>query len=157
MDPAPIKCSECGGTFPVTVAALKSLRAVCAGCAASLAAVGEGMFAEEARIGRQIDLFHVALELDERNGWNVLDTHDESEWTLEGLARSVVGFLPPTAGGIAAATELVAETARRVAPRLLSEVGLEASIADLKLRYAAWLAIPAKAKPRPTRSRPSDR
>src|SRR5579872_896792 len=56
LDPMPTDCPACGGQFPVPVAELRSLRAACPGCGGSLAATGERMIAEEARIGGEVDL-----------------------------------------------------------------------------------------------------
>lgn len=124
-DPQPTVCSECDRRFSVSVAALRSLRAVCPGCGATLAAIGESMLQEEARIGRQIDLIIVSLALDEQNGWAITDSADRSEeLSLDGLIHSVAALLHPAADREARATELVTEVARRVAPRLLSEAGL---------------------------------
>ena len=65
-DPMPTNCPACGGKFPISVAALRSLRAACPGCGASLAAAGERMLAEEDRVhreaGRLIGLLSVGLK-----------------------------------------------------------------------------------------------
>jgi hypothetical protein len=61
LDPMPTVCPVCADRYPIPVAALRSLRAVCPGCGASLAALGERMLAEEARLSRQVDMLLVAL------------------------------------------------------------------------------------------------
>lgn len=121
QDPLVTQCSECGRQTPVSVAALRSLLATCPHCGASFAADGERMLAEEARIGRQIDLSLVAIELEEHKHWVILDCKDGNELSLEGLIRTVAGLLHPAADCEARAVELVTEAARRVAPLLLSE------------------------------------
>jgi hypothetical protein len=118
----------------VPVAALRSLRATCPGCGAWLAAAGERMLAEEARVGRQVDLIAVAFELDEQTGLVILDSSEfDAAGSLSDLVRVVAGRLPPSADREARAAELVVETARRVAPRLLSEAGEDERIARLRL------------------------
>ena len=145
LDPCPIDCPACGGRFPIRAAALRSLRATCPGCGASLAAVGERMLAESARMCQQIDLFWVAFDLHERLGSIILDeplgatiADDEggAGLSLDGLVRAVAGLLLPAADAETRAAELVGEAARRVAPRLLSEASLDERIAELRLAYS---------------------
>jgi hypothetical protein len=134
LDPMPTACPVCGGRFPVPVAALRSLRAACPGCGASLAAAGERMLAEEARVNRQVGLIAVAFELGEQTGLDILDSSEfDAAGSLTDLVRIVAGRLPPSADREARAAELVVETARRVAPLQLSEAGEDERIARLRL------------------------
>ncbi len=133
LDPLPTDCPACGGRFLVPVAALRSLRAACPNCGASLAAAGERMLAEEARVGREIDLFNVGYELQEQFG--LPDSVILTAQTLEALARPLADRLGSAVDCEVRAAELVAEIARRVAPLLLIEAGLEMRIARLRLAY----------------------
>jgi hypothetical protein len=121
LDPMPTACPACGRRSRVPVAALRSLRATCPRCGASLAAAGQRMLAEETRVGRQIDLVLVAIDLEEHAGLVLTDGEVDAARSLEDLVRAVAGRLPPATDREARATELVAEAARRVAPRLLGE------------------------------------
>ena len=126
LDPMPTGCPSCGGRFPVPVAALRSLRAACPGCGASLAATGERMLAEEARFRREVDLFFVALELNEQAGLSLPDSELDAMRSLDDLARAVANHLPPAADREARAAELVAEAARRSGRAyLLGETGAD--------------------------------
>jgi hypothetical protein len=62
LDPMPANCPACGGRSPVPVAALRSLRATCPDCGASLAPVGERMLAEEARVHREVERLLAKIE-----------------------------------------------------------------------------------------------
>ena len=121
LDPSPTDCPACGGRFPVPVAALRSLRATCPSCGASLAVAGERMLTEEARIGRQFDLLLVAIDLEEHAGLILTDAEVEAAQSLAGLTGAVARRLDPAPDQEARATALVAEAARRVAPRLLGD------------------------------------
>ena len=123
LDPMPIDCPVCGGRFPVPAADLRSLRAACPGCGASLAPAGERMLAEEDRICRQIDLLLVAIDLEEHAGLVLTDAELDAARSLGELAGAVAGRLHPAADREARAAELVTEAARRAAPRLLAEAG----------------------------------
>jgi hypothetical protein len=81
------------------------------------------MLAEEARVGRVVDLFRVGYELHQQYG--LTDSELFAAKTLEDLAASVAERLGPVADRHARAGEIVVETARRVAPALLSEVGTD--------------------------------
>jgi len=120
-DPQPVSCPSCGQRSAARVADLRSLRATCPRCGGSLAAAGERMLAEEKRIGREIDLFRVGYELQEQYG--LPDSVILTARTLRELACALADRLGPAVGCEARAAEIVAETARRVAPVLLSEVG----------------------------------
>jgi hypothetical protein len=134
LDPMPTDCPACGGRFPIPVAELRSLRAACPGCGASLAASGERMIAEEARIGGEVDLFQVGYELSERYG--LPDDVLLGSRTLGDLAHAVAGRLDQAADREARATEIVAEAARRIAPLLLSETGPAERLARLRFAYS---------------------
>ena len=121
LDPMPTDCPECGGRFPVPVAALRSLRATCPSCGVSLAMAGERMLAEEGRIGLQIDLLLVAIDLEEHAGLILTDAEVEAAQSLAGMSGAVARRLDPAPDREARATALVAESARRVAPRLLGD------------------------------------
>jgi hypothetical protein len=116
-DPMPTHCPACGGRFPVPAAALRSLRAVCPGCGASLAAVGERMLAvfarEQARFRREIGPFLVGFELEEEAHLGIPDSELDTPRSLNDLVRAVAGHLPPAADREARAAELVADAARR--------------------------------------------
>lgn len=120
-DPLPTDCHACGGRFPVPVAALRSFRADCPDCGASFAAIGEWMLAEEQRIGREIDRYRVGYELQKQYGLphEVILTAQ----TLGELALLLVDRLDAAVDREVRAVELVTETARRIAPSLLNEVG----------------------------------
>ena len=118
VNPMPTNCPACGKRFPIPVASLKSLRATCPGCAASLAAVGEDMLAEEARFRREVGLFEVAFELAEQGA--ITDSEVDAARSLEDLARFVAARLPSAAAREARAAELVSEVARRIAPQLVN-------------------------------------
>ena len=133
-DPATIHCPECGGDFPVRVAALRSLRAACPGCDASLAAIGKSMLAEEARFRREVDPLLVAFNLEQQASLGISDSELDAIQSLDDLARAIVGRLSPTADREARAAELVADAARRIGRvYLLDEAG-----ADL---VRAWLGL----------------
>jgi hypothetical protein len=133
-DPMPTDCPSCGARFPVPVAALRSLRAACPGCGASLVATGERMLAEEARFRREVDPFLVAVALNERSGLAIPDGELDAVRSLDDLARAVAGLLPPGADRAARAGELVAEAARRSGRAyLLGEAGSDV--------VRAWLAL----------------
>jgi hypothetical protein len=134
LDPMPTDCPACGGRSPVPVAELRSLRATCPGCGASLAAAGERMLAEEVRIGGEVDLFLVGNEL--RKQFDLQDDVLLGSRSLEELARAVAVHLDPAGDREARATELVAQTARRVAPLLLSEAGPAERLAQLRVAYS---------------------
>ena len=134
LDPMPTNCPACGGRFRIPVADLRSLRAACPGCGASLAAAGEWMLAEEARFGGEIDLFVVGYELSEQYG--LADDDLFAARSLSDLARSVAERLDPAADRQERAAEVVADTARRVAPLLLSPTGSDERIARLRLAYS---------------------
>jgi hypothetical protein len=121
LDPMPTDCLACGGRFPVPVTVLLSLRATCPSCGASLAVVGERMLTEEARIGGQVDLLLVAIDLEEHTGLVLTDAEVETAQSLAGLSSAVARLLDPAPDNDARATALVTESARRVAPRLLGD------------------------------------
>jgi hypothetical protein len=131
LDPMPTDCPACGGQSPISVVALRSLRAACPRCGASLAAKGERMLAEEARIGGEVELFMVGYELSEQYG--LRDDELVTFRTLGDLARAVAGCLDPAADREARAAEIVAEVAGRVAPLLLREDGPAERLAQLRL------------------------
>lgn len=79
------------------------------------------MLAEEAKIGRQIDLLLVAIDLEEHAGLILPDAEVEAAQSLAGLSDAVARRLDPAPDKEARATAFVAEAARRVAPRLLDE------------------------------------
>src|SRR5262245_24144959 len=105
LDPMPTTCPACGRRFPIRVADLRSLRAACPGCGASLAAAGERMLAEEDRIGQQIDLLLVAIDLEEHAGVVLADGEVDAARSLVDLVRAVTGRLRPAADAEARATE----------------------------------------------------
>ena len=113
LDPMPTDCPSCGGRFPIPVAALRSLRAACPGCCASLSATGERMLAQEARFRREVDPFLVAFDLSEQTDLGIPDSELDAVRSLDDLARAVASRLPPAADREARAAELVAEAARR--------------------------------------------
>ncbi|WP_020474763.1 hypothetical protein [Zavarzinella formosa] len=133
-DPMTIICPACDGRFPISVAALRSLRAACPGCGASLTAKGEWMLAEEARFRREIAPIVVAFELEEEAGRVIPDNELDAARSLDDLARVVAVNLPPMAGRETRAAELVAAAARRSGyAYLLDETG-----ADV---MRAWLGL----------------
>jgi len=134
LDPMPVRCPSCGRKSAARVAELRSLRAACPGCGASLAAAGERMLAEEARVGGEIDLFLVGYELAERYG--LADDELFAARSLGDFARFVAERLDPAADREERAAEIVAAIARRVAPLLLSEAGSDERIARLRLAYS---------------------
>ena len=143
LDPMPTDCPSCGGQFPISVADLRALRAVCPGCGGSLAAKGERMLAEEARIGGEIDLFNVAYELSEP--YDLQDDVLLGSRTLEDIAHAVAGRLDQSPDRETRATEIVVEVARRLAPLLLSENGPAERLARLRLacsKHAEQLYAP---------------
>jgi hypothetical protein len=107
------------------------------------------MITEEARIGGEVDLFRVGYELSERYG--LPDDVLLGAQTLGDLARAVASRLDPVGDREVRAAELVAETARRVAPLLLSESGPAERIAQLRVAYSKH-AEPAAAPDRPALS-----
>lgn len=121
LDPMPTDCPGCGSRFPIAVAALRSLRATCPGCGASLADAGKTMLTEEGRIGRQIDLILVAIDLEEHAGLVLTDAEVEAAQSLASLSIAVARRLDAAPDKEAKATALVVEAARRVAPRLLGD------------------------------------
>ena len=137
-DPMPTHCPACGGRFPVAVAALRSLRAACPGCGASLAAVAERMLAEfaldQARFRREIGPFLVGFDLEEEAGLGIPDSELDAVQSLNDLVRVVVAHLPPAVNREARAAELVAEAARRSGCRWL----LGESDSDV---VRAWLGL----------------
>jgi hypothetical protein len=92
------------------------------------------MLAEEARVGREIDLFMVGYQLAEQYG--LADDDLFAARSLGDLARSVAERLDPAAGREERAAQIVADTARRIAPLLLSEAGSDERIAQLRLAYS---------------------
>jgi hypothetical protein len=137
-DPMPTYCPACNGRFPVPVTALRSLRAVCPGCGASLAAVAERMLAkfalDQARFRREVDPFLVGFELNEEAALGIPDSELDAVRSLDDLIRAVAGRLPPGADRERRGAELVAEAARRSGcAYLLNESGAE--------MVRAWLGI----------------
>jgi hypothetical protein len=125
-DPMPVCCPSCGRQGKARVAELRSLRAVCPHCGGSLAATGERMLAEEARlrpvIDRAIGLCHVIMHLEEHAGLTIpWGGEGDGVESLGDLVRVVAGRLGATAEGETRAAELVAGAARQVAPWLLDE------------------------------------
>jgi hypothetical protein len=78
------------------------------------------MLAEEARIGRQVDLLVMALVLEEPAGLVLTDAANNAAHSLEDLDRAVAGRLYPAADCEARAAELVAEAAGRAHPGCLA-------------------------------------
>jgi hypothetical protein len=83
------------------------------------------MLAGEARIGRQIDLLLVAIDLEEHAGLILTDAEVEAAQSLAGLSGAVARRLDPAPDQDARAAALVAEAARRVAPRLLGDAAYD--------------------------------
>jgi hypothetical protein len=79
------------------------------------------MLAHEARVRHEVDLVRVGYELHLKYG--LPDLEIIAARTLGDFALSVAYRLRPAADREARATEIVTETARRVAPALLGEAG----------------------------------
>ena len=123
-DPLPVTCPSCDRGILAGVADLRSLQATCPRCGGSLAANGEWMIAEEARlrpvIDRAVDMCQVIMYVEDHTGL-AFPPGDDAVESLEDLVQVLAGRLDGTGDREARAAELVAEAARRVAPRLLSE------------------------------------
>jgi hypothetical protein len=115
-----VVCAACGGSFGIPTPDLLSLQAVCPGCGASLASVGEERLTWYAGYCREVDLFVVGFELQE-TGVELLDSEVDAARSLEDLTRAVTGHLTNTTDREARAAELVTKVARRFAPDLLED------------------------------------
>jgi hypothetical protein len=92
------------------------------------------MLAEETRFRREVDPIVVAFELTWETGLALPDSELEAARSLDDLARTVAGHLPPGAGREVRAAELVAGAARRSGRAyMLGEAGSDV--------VRAWLGL----------------
>lgn len=114
-----VVCPACGGRFSIPTAELLALWAICPGCGASLAGVGENALRSYAKCCREFELGMIAYEILKASGVDLAEVELPRAESLEELSRLIACHLPAAPDRDAHATQLVTEVARRVAPDLL--------------------------------------